>query len=514
MLPGTGPEEKEFPGRKADSPDVNTLSEERDPIVDQEYAPLPRRTPESQGIASAALLAFLEEAQETIQELHSVMLLRHGQVVAEGWWSPYGPQQPHMLFSLSKSFTSTAAGLAVAEGRFSLDDNVLSFFPEDAPAEISANLTAMRVRHLLSMSTGHATDTTGALHTREDGNWVKAFLEQPVEYAPGTHFLYNSGATYMVSAIVQKTTGQRVLDYLGPRLLDPLGITGATWEQCPRGIDVGGWGLNIKTEDIARFGQLYLQKGVWNEQRLLSESWVEEATSKQVSNGDPATGSDWNQGYGFQFWRCRHGAYRGDGAFGQFCVVMPEQEAVLAITAGTGDLQGVLNVAWKHLLPAMQSAPLPEDNAAQAKLRDRLASLVLSTPQGQSHSPTEARVTGKTYRFEANDQKIEALTFDFGKDACVIRIHDQYGEHRIVCGGEGEWQQGEATLNGPEPKPVAATGAWTDENTFVIKLCFYRTPFCPILTCGFEGDQLRLDYCMNVSFGPRERPQLVGRAEG
>ncbi|HET6386465.1 MAG TPA: serine hydrolase domain-containing protein, partial [Armatimonadota bacterium] len=333
-------------------------------IIEQAHLPLTRRAPEALGIASSGVLAFLDAAAEHIRELHSFMLLRHGQVAAEGWWTPYGADVPHMLFSLSKSFTSTAAGMAIAEGLLSLDDPVVSFFPEDKPARVSENLAAMRVRHLLSMSTGHAEDTLGALSRTADSNWAALFLDRPVDYTPGTHFVYNSGATYMVSAIVQKLTGQRVIDYLRPRLFEPLGITDPKWEVCPRGINTGGWGLSVKTEDIARFGQLYLQKGIWEGRRLLPESWVDAATSKQVSNGDDPN-NDWNQGYGYQFWRCRHGAYRGDGAFGQFCIVMPDQDAMIAITAGVADMGGVLNLVWNHLLPAFQSASLPEDPASR-----------------------------------------------------------------------------------------------------------------------------------------------------
>ena len=183
---------------------------------------LPRDTPESRGISSSAILAFVDAAEEENVELHSLMLLRNGHVAAEGWWAPYRPDSPHMLFSLSKSFTSTALGLAVAEGRLTLDDPVLSFFPDDAPDKVSDNLAAMRVRHLLAMSTGHAEDTINILARREEANWVRAFLSRRVEHAPGTHFLYNSGATYMLSAILQHLTRITLLDYLRPRLLDPL----------------------------------------------------------------------------------------------------------------------------------------------------------------------------------------------------------------------------------------------------------------------------------------------------
>src|SRR4051794_588793 len=214
---------------------------------------LPYATPEAQGIASSAILAFLEAAERGIDSLHSFMLLRHGHVLAEGWWAPYEAERPHMLFSLSKSFTSSAIGLAVAEGRLSVDDQVLSFFPKDAPAEPSEHLAAMRVHDLLSMATGHAQDTTPYLRQAPDANWVKAFLARPVEHPPGTHFVYNSGATYMLSAIIQHLPGTPLLKYLRPRLLTPLCIEKATGKPCPRGISPGGGGLSIRPADIARF---------------------------------------------------------------------------------------------------------------------------------------------------------------------------------------------------------------------------------------------------------------------
>ncbi len=181
----------------------------------------------------------------------------------------------------------------------------------------------------------------------------------------------------MLSAIVQKVTGETVLEYLKPRLFEPLGIADPKWETSPQGISIGGYGLYLRTEDIAKFGQLYLQKGKWNGKQLLPESWVEQATSKQVSNGSDPT-KDWDQGYGFQFWRCRHGAYRGDGKDGQFCIVLPEQDAVIAITANTGDMQAELNIVWDKLLPAFGDQSLPENPVEEAKLKQAISLLKAS----------------------------------------------------------------------------------------------------------------------------------------
>ncbi len=469
---------------------------------------LPQSTPESQGISSSAILAFLDEAQQSVEALHSLMLLRHGHLVAAGWWEPYGPEHPHMLFSLSKSFTATAVGLAVAEGRLSVDDSVLGFFSEDAPARVSANLAAMRVRHLLTMTTGHTEDTLSRVVRQREGNWARAFLRCPVNREPGTHFVYNSGASYMLSAIVQKVTGQKLVDYLQPRLFAPLGITGATWEECPRGVNTGGWGLNVKTEDIARFGQLYLQKGMWQGQQIIPALWVAEATRCQVPN-DSNPNPDWHQGYGYQFWRCRYGAYRGDGAFGQFCIVMPDQDAVVAITSGVRNMQAVLDLVWKHLLPAMQEPSLPEDAAAQA-LRRRLANLMLPPARGQHSSPMASVVSGKEYVFLRNDMRLKTLSFDFGSDTCTCTFQQGRRKDPVVC-GSGAWVRGVTRLESPTPRPVAASGAWTADDTYQIKLCFYETPFRPTIVCRFAGDEVAFDFRPNVAFGPLERPILVGR---
>lgn len=334
---------------------------------------LPRSTPEAQGVSSSQILEFIEAAHQQVNSMHSFMLVRHGHVVAEAWWDPETADKAHVLWSLSKSFTSTAVGFAVAEGKLKVDDLVLPFFPDDAPAEPSANLKAMTIHDLLSMSAGHQDE----LNWREAPDWAKAFLAHPVPHKPGTHFRYNTPATYMLSAIVQKVTGQTVLEYLKPRLFEPLGIVDPQWDNSPQGISIGGYGLFVRTEDIAKFGQLYLQKGKWNGRQLISEEWVQQATSKQVTNGNDSD-SDWNQGYGYQFWRCRHNAFRGDGKDGQFCIVLPDQDAVIAITANTGNMQGELDLVWDKLLPAFKDEALKEAPAELDKLKATIATLKAS----------------------------------------------------------------------------------------------------------------------------------------
>jgi CubicO group peptidase (beta-lactamase class C family) len=469
---------------------------------------LSRSNPEAQGVSSSGILAFIEAVENNKLELHSFMLLRHGYVVSEGWWSPYSSEDPHMLFSLSKSFTSTAIGLAAQEKRLTVDDLVLSFFPEEAPEEVSDNLSRLRIKHLLSMSTGHAKDTTEYVTNQKHGNWVKAFLELPIDFEPGTHFVYNTAATYMLSAIVQKVTGETLLEYLTSRLFKPLGIEGAAWETCPRGINTGGFGLSVKTEDLAKFGQLYLQKGVWDGKPILTEEWIKEATASHISNGTDEN-NDWAQGYGYQFWKCRHDAYRGDGAFGQFCVVIPEQDAVIAITSGLDDMQAVLNLVWKHLLTSMQLSALAEEDSQKKALQEKLANLKLYPPKLQQEYKTSKMVSRKLYKIDNNELGVQSMSFIFNDDSCALKIWDVRGEHEINCGIE-YWVKGTTVLFGNK-SAVVSSGTWCDENTFMMTCRLIETPFCYTIKYHFNYEAILIELTTNVSFGPKELTSLKGK---
>ena len=306
---------------------------------------------------------YLAAVEAAGQDLHSIMIVKDGKVVKEHWMGEGAPDKLHILNSVSKTFTSTAVGLAIAEGKLSLSDKVVDLFPDKLPAEVSDNLKKVEVRHLLTMSGGH--DTEPSRRTMPEGaDWVEAFLAHPFEHEPGTYFWYNSMGTYMLSAIVQKVTGEKVIDYLTPRLFEPLAIEGATWQESPQGINAGGWGLYLKTEDLAKMGQLILRRGEWNGKQIVPAEWIDEMTTAHIDSRPAgmrpeqitfkAEDSDWLQGYGYQMWRCRHGAVRADGANGQYIIVMPEQNVVIAMTANIGDMQGEINLVWEHLLAALK----------------------------------------------------------------------------------------------------------------------------------------------------------------
>lgn len=471
--------------------------------------PLLRSLPEEQGISSTAITHFIRAMENGNLGLHSFMLLRHGYVIAEAWWSPYKPELPHMLFSLSKSFTSTAIGIAAMEKLITLDDAVISFFPEDVPDEISDHLSKMSIRHLLMMGTGHVVDTMDSLRGRSDGNWVKAFFSVPVEKEPGTHFLYNTGATYMLSAILQRVTGLTLLEYLEPRLLAPLGIQNATWESCPRGINTGGYGLSITTEDIAKFGQLYLQKGIWNQQRLLSEDWIQEATAKQISNGEG--NDDWSMGYGYQFWRCQHGAYRADGAFGQLSVVLPEQDAVIAVTAATDSIQDILNAVWEHLLPAMKDTPLESDSASVTVLTEQLQSLSIDIPKLLPSSILEEQINNKIYSLEENQFSLDTFSITFNNNEASVTLVDRLGEQKVILLGRGYLLESHAHILEPSVNRILSSFTWKAEDELILTLLFVEMPYCLTLEIKILENMIRLKQKFNVNMGPTEIPDMIGR---
>jgi len=479
---------------------------------------LMRTNPEAEGIPSSAVLAFIRAVERHTHPLDAVQgftLLRHGNVAAEGWWTPYGPESPHALYSLSKSFTSTAIGLAVAEGRLTVDDLVLKFFPDDAPSNPSKNLKSMRVRHLLSMNTGHKEDTTLPVFRSGDDNWARVFLSLPIEYQPGTWFVYNTTATYMLSAIITQLTGETLLNYLRPRLLDPLGIVNPIWETDSRGINLGGTGLHIKTDEIARFGQIYLQNGVWQGKRIVPEEWIADATKAASDNSNTQTNPDWTVGYGYQFWRCRHNAYRGDGAFGQFCIVMPEQDAVLAMIGGVQNMQVVLDKVWEHLLPAMQSRALPANSQAYNELRDKLAILSLPLPNGGASSPSAEQWSGKTYKLESNHLKFESAAIQFGDRSNILILCDERGEHLIQI-STSTWLKGITGVRGRGDEPIAACGAWTAEDTYEVRVCCYEDAYCPIFRFHYTSGELQLEVEPNATWDwePAGVTKIAGRRTG
>ncbi|MBR4457844.1 MAG: serine hydrolase [Clostridia bacterium] len=373
-------------------------------------------SPEEAGVSSAGLLRFLDawERERGTVQFHSMILLRHGKIVCRMNFAPYDDVTPHTMFSLSKSFTSAAAGFAVSEGKLRWDSSVVDVLPEEIPEGRAEELRCVTLEALLCMGSG--LDPASDSPSRTPGvTWARHVLSHKPVHPPMTHFHYNSFGTYLVSCMVQKAVGENIRDYLIPRLFQPLGIGVPEWDMSPEGVCCGGFGLHLKAEDIARFGQCLLQKGVRDGRQVLPEGWVELATREHIANyaGEREEGNEWGQGYGFQFWRCIDGRYRGDGAMGQACIVDEARDAVLAVTCGTGDMGTEFRLIREHIFPAFD-APAGTQ-AEQTALRERIGALAYAfpaddgsdrpLPEGVFEMPFQGRTLRLSLRmFEALDQ--------------------------------------------------------------------------------------------------------------
>ncbi len=461
----------------------------------QDTYKLPRSAPESEGVSSAGIIDFLNAVDTGSVELHSFMFIRHGKVIAEGWWNPYGPDYKHLLFSASKTFTATAIGLAVSENRLKITDKVISFFPYSLPDSISDYMKELTVQNLLTMSVGQDPEPRMMGNI---GDWIAAFLKSAPIYKPGTIFKYNNTATFMLSAIVQQVTGQTVFDYMQPRIFKPLAIRGIDWDLSPQGINLGMIGLRLHTEDMAKFGQLLLQNGVWGGKQLLPKEWVKEATSFKIQTSIPGKKdslnlSDWGQGYCYQMWRGRNNSVRIDGMAGQFVMLFPDKDAFVVLTANARNTQNELNLVHNYLLPAIKSdKALAANPGLNNELHKRQAVLSLkpTTAAGLSKSEIESKISGKEFGFAKNNNNIQSVYFTFNGEECSFALKRD-DNVSIIKTGPGSWKMSNifsSSLLAPPRivsksvdanykilQPVIKVGAsysWVDKNTLELTARF------------------------------------------
>jgi hypothetical protein len=316
----------------------------------------------------------------------------------------------------------------------------------------------------------------------------------------------------MLGAILYKVTGETLEEYLKPRLFKPLDITGYDWETSPQGLNTAGYGLRIKTEDIAKFGQMYLQKGKWNNKQILPEKWVEEATSYQTSSqeGD----GDWSQGYGYQFWRCKPGFYRGDGAYGQYCIVMPQYDAVIAVNSESWNMQKSMTIMWENLLPAMQADALPENPDEFKDLKNDIGNLSLPVIKGSSSTPATPKFNGKKLIAETNDYGINEMQFRFSADGCRWLIKKGKAETTVQCGWS-KWQVNNESKDYPfpvqgridVPSKIGGAATWTSEETLQMNLRFAESIHGDRVLCRFEGNKVIISFLNSISENNRNTPE-------
>ena len=443
---------------------------------------LPTATPESQGVDSAAVARWVDAAS-AMDAVHSFVLVRHGKVIAQGAWAPYDLDRPHQLYSHSKSFTSTAIGFLVDDGRLDLDELVCEIFPEKFPSDADAKMKMLRVRDLLTMNTGFA-DSDYPRRRPEEPDWVKGFFATPVGVNPGTRYRYDSCATHMLAAIVEKRTGKKTMDFLDERLFRPLGFGEIYSHVSPTGVACGGWGMYARTPDLAKFGQLYLQEGKWNGAQILSRDWVRLATAKHTMSGFPPARTpitDWTSGYGFQFWRCRHNAYRADGSHGQFTIVMPDQDAVLSTTCCISDMGKLLQNTWDILLPAMGAAPRAENASACQALAAKTAALQLPVVAGE---PIAAHaLPAQAFKIAENRRGYASARLETTEKGPVCHLTVKGVGEQTFSLGSGTWAKSaiyvcdrkrafEVAGDLLGEQPVSASGAWTSPDCLSVKLLF------------------------------------------
>ncbi|NLG24678.1 MAG: beta-lactamase family protein [Clostridiales bacterium] len=467
-------------------------------------------TPEAQGLSSRAIARALRSIEQSGKDIHSMLLMRRGRLVFEHYFAPYGPGTRHAMYSCSKTFTAMTIGIAQDRGLIRLSDKVLSFFPDVPVAQRGDNLAAMTIRDLLVMGSGHGEDTFGYMLDDPDGDWVRVFLGRPVDHAPGAHFVYNTGATYMLSAILQRVTGRTLHDLAEEWLFSKLGIRDTVWDACPRGITMGGTGLHLVPRDMARMGWMLLNFGDFDGERVVPEHYVREAARRQIDNGnpsDPGQNPNWASGYGYQMWRCAFDAFRADGMGGQYIVMVPGQELVAVFTSGLGgDIGFPLDVLAEHILPALSDASLPPDPEGAGELARLAARLHRPTP-GAMPAEAASLPWGQKIEFEPNDLKLADLILDQGElratldgeqllvkfawGAPVIHAENTFSFHRRVPG-----------------LPISGMAWW--EDGLRLRINFVGQPLTLNLRLYFEGDRAHLSVANTMAGEGAASGRVVG----
>lgn len=459
---------------------------------------LPRSTPAAEGISTAAVIDLMDSLL-ALQggDIHHVMVVRHGKVVAEAHPAPFRASDSHTVFSVSKTFTSLAVGIAIDENRLRLDDRVMTFFHDKMPDVISDRMAALTVRDLLTMSSGVQPDV--ALRS-ENADWVKAWLAKPCDEEPGTRFRYDSMCTHVLAAILQRVTGRTLLDYLNEKLLSPMGIKRADWEMSPDSVNTGGWGLRVPAEALAKLGVLLLNKGSWQGKQLVSANYVDQACSR-IIDCEVAPDTTTRFGYGYQLWQTTWPGY-GDvsmasGSYGQYVVMLPKLDMVIVILGVINDNNALMGYIRDVLLAGVGDSPLASEKVLQQRLDSLCAHALIYLPQGKS---TGQPVNGKRLVFRPNGYGMQWATVD--NDTLKLARNGMPVESFPM--GYREWRYG--SLKGFPPYPIhaanrmrdlvhdfeaAAAWAWTTPSTLEVRVHYVNWITASTYVFDFDKHELK-----------------------
>lgn len=477
--------------------------------------------PEQVGVSSREVAELIRDFKESGVEVHSIMILRQGKVAFETWADPYSPDMPHAMYSVSKSFTSAAVGFAISEGLISLDTRLIDIFPECRKDEPDANLEMLSVHHLLSMQSGKS---VSVFTDKGKNQWIKDFFDAPWKFKPGDSWEYISENQYMLCAMLTRVTGMSVIEYLTPRLFEPLGIDIPFWEHDTDGIEAGGWGLFLKTEDVAKFTLCYQQKGMFNGEQIIPRDWVHKSQKIQADNSTINKSPDSQSGYGYCFWRCAGlNGYRADGMFSQFGIVAKDYDACFILTAGEIDEQKTRDCIWRHFPKCLiepDFEPTPEEKPGLAPLDDDLPAMQRSLLEDWVHGrmmkfpknmvlatagfPVSMLPIPVVYMSGDRAGGITDVVFEFFEDTCTMSWSEGDEHNKIVCGLDGKPRRSPMTLAGM-PFTANATAAWTSQNELTLHVRPIEAVCQRIIKFVFDDDE--------VTYYPSSKQPITALAE-
>lgn len=472
---------------------------------------LERCTPEEVGIPSKAICNFIDEINARGLGVQSFTLVRHGKIASQCFWRPYSKEYPHVLYSMSKSITSTAVGFAVSEGFINLDDKISKFFPE---YNIKGRNLDLTIRHLLTM---RSDKNITVLANKGGTDWIKTFFDAPFKCAPDTKFDYISENTHMLSAIVTRATGLTLVDYLYPRLFAPLGIEKPFWETDGAGVAAAGWGLYMRSEDLAKIFLVYLNKGMYQGQRIIPAEWVEQATAYQTPT-HPKGAVDNVCGYGFQFWR-NHvpNSYRADGLFGQRCLLLPDYDALIVINCGQAEDYFMMDAFWSQFPQCFSEQPLPADPAAYQELQNKILAChvpdLAPTPRNYA---TEQGLEGRTIKCRTSEYvsvisisitqmlynkpgKISEMRFSFSPDSLLFTWKEKEEYNTIQAGMNGTYGISDIKLKNLQ-YTCYSKAAWQADGSLKLWIRPIQTAHVRQFTFRFHGDRVHITNESTPSF--------------
>lgn len=472
-----------------------------------------RKTPESMGIPSGAIARALKAIAESKKDIHSMLIVRDGALVFEHYFAPYVAETRHALYSCSKTFTSMLIGIAQEKGLLRIEDKLYEYYPEIIIADGNELARDMRIKDLLMMGTGHGDDTFGAMFDAPDKNYPRAFFSLAVDHEPGTHFIYNNGATYMLSNLLTRLTGRSALDLANEWIFSKIGIEGAIWQDDGQGVSIGASGLYITPTDMARFGWLIMNEGRWKSEQVLPAAYVREAQLKHIDNrnpSDPNQNPNWAAGYGYQMWRCAFDAFRADGMGGQYICMMPQKGVEFVFTSGLGDDMGyLLDVVRDYLMDEVRDAALNDDEKSRAGLLD-LSKRLSDPPKTSRPKEADGLPWGKEIVFSESQNGIERMRIDDQQFSCTLN-----GE--TIC-AKYAWNAPELSepVKQGEIRPVfpydeyqlAGRAYWENGLTTVIQLL--SEPMTVRCHFTIDGDDVTVDWKVTMGISETLHGKVVG----